>query len=78
MADYTKATDFESKDGLVSGNPLKVVKGTELDDEFDAIATAIATKADIHAETHTGTHTFTGDVDVTGTLTAGLIDGGTF
>ena len=78
MADYTKATDFESKDGLISGNPLKVVKGVEIDDEFDAIATSIATKADIHSETHTGTHTFTGDVIVDGTLIAGLIDGGTF
>ena len=78
MADYTKATDFASKDGLVSGNPLKAVKGVELDTEFEAIETAIATKADIHNETHTGTHNFTGDVNVTGTLTAGLIDGGTF
>ena len=78
MADYVKATDFESKDGLTTGNPLKVVKGTEIDDEFDAIATSIATKADIHNETHTGTHTFTGDVGIAGTLTAGLIDGGTF
>lgn len=78
MADYTKATDFESKDALPTGNALKVVKGTEIDDEFDAIATAIATKADIHEETHTGTHTFTGNVDVQGTLTAALITGGTF
>lgn len=78
MADYTKATDFESKDALTTGNPLKIVKGTELDDEFDAIAVAIETKADIHEETHTGDHTFTSNVDVTGTLTAGLIDGGTY
>ena len=78
MADYTKSTDFESKDSLPTSNPLKVVKGVELDDEFDAIEESIATKADIHEETHTGTHTFTGDVNVTGTLTAGLIDGGTF
>ena len=78
MADYTKATDFESKDALTTGNPLKVVKGVELDDEFDAIATAIATKADIHNETHTGNHTFTGDVTIAGTLIAGLIDEGTF
>ena len=78
MADYNKATDFESKDSLTTGNPLKVVKGVELDDEFDAIAVAIATKADKHNETHTGTHDFTGDVNITGTLTAGLIDGGTF
>jgi hypothetical protein len=78
VADYTKSTDFEAKDSLPSGNALKAVKGVELDDEFDAIATAIATKADIHNETHTGLHTFTDDVTVTGTLTAGLIDGGTF
>jgi hypothetical protein len=78
MADYTKATDFESKDSLPTGNPLKIVKGTELDDEFDAIAIAIATKADIHEETHTGLHTFTANVNVTGTLTAGLIDGGDY
>jgi len=78
MSDYTKATDFASKDGLVSGNPLKVVKGAEIDTEFEAIETAIATKADIHNETHTGDHTFNNDVVVTGTLTAGLIDGGTF
>jgi hypothetical protein len=78
MADYNKSTDFASKDGLTSGNPLKVVKGVELDEEFNDIETAIATKADIHDETHTGTHTFTGNVNVTGTLTAGLIDGGTF
>lgn len=78
MSDYTKATDFASKDGLVSGNPLKVVKGTELDAEFEAIETAILTKADIHNETHTGDHSFTGNVTVTGTLSAGLIDGGTF
>lgn len=78
MADYTKSTDFASKDGLTTGNPLKVVKGTEIDDEFNNIATAIATKADIHEETHTGNHTFTGNVEIAGTLTAGLIDGGTF
>jgi len=78
MANYTKATDFESKDNLTTGNPLKVVKGTELDDEFDAIATALATKADIHNETHTGDHVFTGNVTVNGTLTAALIDEGTF
>lgn len=78
MADYAKATDFASKDALPSGNPSKVVKGTELDEEFEAIETAILTKADIHEETHTGDHTFTANVAVTGTLTAGLIDGGTF
>jgi len=46
MSDYTKATDFAAKDSLPSGNAAKVVKGTEIDDEFAAIQTAIATKAD--------------------------------
>lgn len=78
MADYIKSTDFSSKDGLVTGNPLKTVKGSEIDDEFNNIQTAIETKADIHEETHTGDHTFTQNVAITGTLTAGLIDGGTF
>ena len=78
MSDYTKATDFEAKDSLPAGNALKIVKGQELDDEFDAIEIAIETKADVHNETHTGDHTFTQDVDVTGTLTAGLITGGTY
>ena len=46
MSDYTKSTDFASKDNLSSGNPLKIVKGTEIDTEFNNIATAIATKLD--------------------------------
>lgn len=47
MADYIKLTDFSTKDALPSGDPAKVVRGTEIDDEFDAIQTAIATKADV-------------------------------
>jgi hypothetical protein len=47
MSDYTKATDFAAKDSLPSGNAAKVVKGTEIDDEFAAIQTAVATKLDI-------------------------------
>lgn len=46
MSDYTKLTNFAVKDGYVSGTPAKVIKGTELDDEFNAIATAVATKFD--------------------------------
>lgn len=46
MSDYTKSTDFASKDNLTSGNPLKIVKGTEIDTEFNNIQTAIATKLD--------------------------------
>lgn len=54
MSDYTKSTNFASKDSLASGNPLKIVKGTEIDTEFNNIATAVATKADIANPTFTG------------------------
>lgn len=50
MSDYTKSTNFASKDNLSSGNPLKIVKGTEIDTEFNNIATAIATKQDYDAD----------------------------
>lgn len=46
MSDYTKLTNFAVKDGYTTGNPAKVIKGTEIDDEFNAISTAIATKFD--------------------------------
>lgn len=55
MSNYVKATDFAVKDGLSTGNPLKVVKGTEIDTEFNNIATAISTKADLASPTFTGT-----------------------
>jgi hypothetical protein len=55
MTDYTKATNFASKDSLASGNALKIVKGTEIDTEFNNIATAVATKADLVGPTFTGT-----------------------
>ena len=50
MADYTKSTNFATKDNLTSGNPSKIVKGTEIDTEFNNIATAIATKQDYDAD----------------------------
>jgi len=50
MADYTKSTNFASKDSLSTGNPLKIVKGTEIDTEFNNIATAIATKQDYDSD----------------------------
>lgn len=55
MSNYTKATNFATKDALSSGDPLKIVKGTEINTEFDAISTAIATKADLASPTFTGT-----------------------
>jgi hypothetical protein len=57
MANYNKATNFASKDGLPSGNPSKIVKGTEIDTEFTAISSAISSKSDINSPAFTGTPT---------------------
>jgi hypothetical protein len=46
MSNYTKSTNFAAKDSLLHGNPAKVVKGTEIDTEFNNIATAISSKVD--------------------------------
>ena len=54
MSNYTKATNFATKDALTSGNPLKTLSGTELDDEFNAIQTASATKANTASAQLTG------------------------
>ena len=55
MTDYTKSTNFASKDSLSTGNALKIVKGTEIDTEFNNLVTAIATKANSLSPTFTGT-----------------------
>lgn len=55
MSNYVKSTDFAAKDALASGNAAKIVKGTEIDTEFNNIATAVATKADLTSPTFTGT-----------------------
>lgn len=93
MSDYVKSTNFATKDNLTSGNPLKIVKGTEIDTEFNNIATAIATKQDSSgAVTLSGAQTLTNktiayaDNTLTGvagttatqTLTNKTIEGGTF
>jgi hypothetical protein len=55
MSDYVQSTNFATKDALPSGDPLKIVKGTEINTEFNNIATAVATKADLLSPTFTGT-----------------------
>jgi hypothetical protein len=55
MSNYTKATNFATKDGLGTSDPAKVIKGTEIDNEYNAISSAIASKADINSPTFTGT-----------------------
>jgi hypothetical protein len=47
MTNYVQSTNFATKDALPSGDPLKIVKGTEINTEFVNIATAVATKLDI-------------------------------
>jgi microcystin-dependent protein len=54
MSDYVKTVDFAAKDALATGDPLKVVKGTEINTEFVNIATAVATKADKNSPSFTG------------------------
>jgi len=46
LSNYTVTTNFGAKDALSSGNPSKVIKGSEFTTEFTNIATAVATKAD--------------------------------
>jgi hypothetical protein len=55
MSNYTKATNFAAKDSLPSGNAGKIIKGTEIDTEYNAIASAISSKADTDSPTLTGT-----------------------
>jgi len=76
MSNYTQTTNFATKDALASGNPLKVVKGTEINVEFANIATAVATKADTVSPTFTGTVTIptlavTGTSTMTGAVSVG-------
>ena len=77
MSIYTKTTNFATKDSLPSGNAAKIVKGTEIDTEYNNIATAVATKANSASPTFTGTVT-AATVNVTGTLTADTITGGSY
>ena len=55
MANYNKSTNFTAKDSLPTGNPSKIVKGSEIDIEFTAVSNAIASKADINSPSFTGT-----------------------
>ena len=57
MSNYSKTTDFAAKDALTTGNANKIVKGTEIDDEFSAIQTAVNSKADTNSPALTGSPT---------------------
>ena len=84
MSNYTKTTNFAAKDSLPSGDPGKIIRGTEFNVEFDNIAPAIASKADTNNPTFTGTVTVP-NLTVTGDVTMQLgntdnvtIDGGNY
>lgn len=47
MSDYSVIIDYAPKDALNTGDPDKLILGTELAAEFTAIAAAIATKYDV-------------------------------
>ena len=70
MSNYTKTTNFASKDNLSPGNPLKIVKGTEIDTEFNNIQTAVGTKTDNASANITGG-------SITGITDLAVADGGT-
>ena len=81
MTDYVKSTNFTAKDSLPQGDANKVIRGSEFDTEFNAVATAISTKANNAGPTFTGTATFdgltaTGTVDFSGGNVTTNIDGG--
>ena len=46
MSDYSRNSDFSAKDALATGNPNKLIKGSEVDEEFDDIVVMSGTKAD--------------------------------
>jgi len=77
MSNYTKITNFAAKDAMVSGNPAKVIKGTEVGAEFDAIAVAVNSKSNLASPTFTGTVTVA-NLTATGTVSLSTIDGGTY
>jgi hypothetical protein len=71
MSNYTKLTDYAAKDSLPTGNAGKIVKGVEIDAEFNALQTVSATKANLASPTFTGTVTIP-------TIDGASINGGTY
>ena len=55
MSNYSKLTNFTAKDSLPTGDSNKIIKGTEIDAEFVAIAAAITSKANSASPVLTGT-----------------------
>jgi hypothetical protein len=89
MSDYVKQTNFGVKDSLASGNPKKLIRGSEFQTEFSNIETAVNSKADkLNAVltgntsavniTATGATILTGATTLSGTTTLAGTLAGTF
>jgi hypothetical protein len=76
MANYTKSTNFAVKDGLPTGNANKIIKGTEIDTEYNNISSAISSKADANNSALTGNTTAV-NLTVSGVFDA-TVDGGSY
>ena len=76
MSNYVKTTNFAIKDSLLTGNPNKIVRGSEVDVEFNNIAAAVSSKVESANGTHTGNTTMV-NLTVSGSLNA-TFDGGTY
>jgi len=48
MANYSKTTNFGTKDTLPTGDSQKIIRGSEFDTEFDNLVTAIASNNSIN------------------------------
>jgi len=78
MANYDYQNGlFSGKDLLPPGDPNKIIKGQDFEDQFPNIETAVNSKLNIAGPAFTGTMTG-GAITITGTLTANLIDGGSY
>lgn len=74
---YIKLVDYASKDALSASNPSKLVKGTELGAEFDAIAVADALNVKVSGnQTIAGIKTFSDITDAMSSTSAGTVVSG--
>lgn len=75
MSNYTKTTNFTAKDSLISGNPSKIVKGSEIDAEFTAIETAVNSKSNSASPAFTGTVSIGGTALTSTAAELNILDG---
>lgn len=78
MSDYNYQNGkFSDKDTLPPGDPQKIIRGQDFEDEFPDIETAVNSKLNSANPTFTGTMTGL-SLSLSGTLEADEINGGTY